>query len=268
VRRVIPILGVMGASLLTACSALHRDQVQFARLGDCPAKAATALGLEPPKGGALIKTHALECALDDLRADDKPTVPSSRLGSQLCLLLAARQADPLQREQLASEGVRFAEKALALGGDRDPEVHYYLAANLGLVARENVAVAMDNLPRLENEMQRAVALNPDIDDGGPLRLLGMLYLKAPPWPAGIGDGDKALDLLGQAVRNHPTHPLNHLFYAEAIWDMEGEEAGDKVRTQIATGKRLLDLGNWGYNREPWGKEFAAVQGAIDGAGGL
>jgi hypothetical protein len=125
---------------------------------------------------------------------------------------------------------------------------------------------MDNLPRLESEMQRAYALNPDIDDGGPLRLLGMLYLKAPPWPAGIGDGDKALDLLGTAVRKHPTHPLNHLFYAEAIWEVEGDEAGNRVKTQIAAGKRLLDQGNWGYQREPWQQEFAVVQQEINGAG--
>lgn len=265
-RGLIPICAAACLALSTACSTLRRDQVKFVRLGDCPADAVAALGAPLPKAGALNGTHALECAIDDLRGEDKPTVWSSRLGSQVCLALAARQSDPLKREQLASEGVRFAETALALGGNGDAEVHYYLAANLGLVAREHVTLAMENLPRLEQEMQRALALNPGIDDGGPLRLLGMLYLKAPLWPAGIGDGDKALDLLGRAVREHPTHPLNHLFYAAAMWDVDGDEAGDRVRKQLATGKRLLEEGGWGYNRDPWRKEYAAVQQEIDGAG--
>lgn len=264
--RVLRSVVVAGTWLLTACSMLHRDQVQFAGLGDCPAKAAGVLGVDLPKGGALIKTHTLECALDDLRTGATLTARSGRLGSQLCLLLAARQTDPLKREQLASEGVRFAEKALELGGAGDAAIHYYLAANLGLVARDHVTVAMDNLPRLESEIQRAVALNPAIDDGGPLRLLGMLYLKAPPWPAGPGDGDKALELLARAVTHYPTHPLNHLFYAEATWEVEGDDADERARNHLAIGRKLLEQGDWGYNREPWQREFAVVQQEVDAIG--
>jgi hypothetical protein len=59
------------------------------------------------------------------------------------------------------------------------------------VIRDHVTLAMENLPRL---MQRAVDLSPDIDGGGSLRLLRILYLEAPPWPTGFGDGEKALGL--------------------------------------------------------------------------
>ena len=71
------------------------------------------------------------------------------------------------------------ETALAHGGNGDGAVHYYLAANLGLAVREHLMQAMSNLGQLEDEMKQAVALNPDIDDGGALRVLGTLYLKAP-----------------------------------------------------------------------------------------
>lgn len=256
---------LVAAVVVTGCSGLHRKQVQFNRSADCPTDAAASLGDGPDRGGASIPTRALECALEELRAS--ATEPrAARLGSQLCLLLAARQADPLKREQLASEGVRFAERALAAGGDGDGAVHYYLAVNLGLVARDHVTLAMDNLPRLERELQRAVVLAPGLDDGGPLRVLGMLYLKAPPWPAGIGDGDKALDLLARAVREHPDHPLNRLFYAQAIWDVEGEDAADRARAQYADGEALLEHGAWGYNRDPWRREFALVKEEINGSG--
>jgi tetratricopeptide (TPR) repeat protein len=148
---------------------------------------------------------------------------------------------------------------LAQGGGDDGAVHYYLAANLGLAVREHITLAMENLGRLENEMKRALALSPDIDDGGPLRILGALYLKAPAWPNGIGDIDKALELLEKAVKEHPGHPLNHLFYAQALWS-EGDEATlAQVKAEFALGEKLVEEGSWGYSKEPWKKEFDEFQ---------
>ena len=145
------------------------------------------------------------------------------------------------------------------GGNSDGAVHYYLAANLGLAVREHITLAVGNLGRLESEMKQALALSPDIDDGGPLRLLGALYLKAPAWPNGIGDRDKALELLEKAVKEHPRHPLNHLFYAQALWE-EGDDASlTQVKAEFALGEKLLAEGNWGYSKEPWKKEFDAFQ---------
>ena len=68
-----------------------------------------------------------------------------------------------------------------------------------------------------------MALTPDVSSAGPYRVLGMVYLKAPPWPRGIGDGDKALELLQEAVRRSPEYPLNRIFYARALWEVEGED---------------------------------------------
>jgi hypothetical protein len=205
--------------------------------------------------GPLSDTHTLACALTVLRDTQDRVVRRTSLGSRLCLRLAEREANQEKREKLAGEGVGFAEAALAQGGDGDGAVHYYLAANLGLAVREHITLAMENLDRLESEMKRALALSPDIDDGGPLRLLGMLYLKAPAWPNGIGDRDKALELLGKAVKEHPGHPLNHLFYAQALWDEGDEDSIIQYKREFALGEKLLSEGNWGYNKEPWKKEF-------------
>ena len=193
------------------------------RLSGCPKQTAATLAAEQNQLGPLSDTHTLNCALTVLRDTQDPAVRRTALGSRLCLHLAERETNQEKREKLAAEGVDFAEAALAQGGSGDGAVHYYLAANLGLAVREHPTLAMGNLGRLENEMKQAVALSPDIDDGGPLRLLGALYLKAPAWPSGIGDRDKALELLEKAVKEHPEHPLNHLFYAQALWD-EGDEA--------------------------------------------
>jgi tetratricopeptide (TPR) repeat protein len=241
---------------LAGCAGLQRDRVQFDRLSDCPEQTAAMLAAKQSQLGPLSDTRTLACTLTVLRGTQYPAVRRTSLGSSLCLYLAEREANQGKREKLAAEGVGFAEAALAQGGGGDGAVHYYLAANLGLAVREHITLAMENLGRLEGEMKRALALSPDIDDGGPLRLLGMLYLKAPAWPNGIGDRDKALELLEKAVKEHPGHPLNHLFYAQALWDEGDEAALTPVKAEFALGEKLLAEGNWGYSKEPWKKEFA------------
>jgi tetratricopeptide (TPR) repeat protein len=241
--------------LLSGCAELHWDLVRFDRLSDCPRQSADSLVAKQSQLGPLSDTHTLECALTVLRDTRDPEVLRTSLGSRLSLHLAEREADPEKRDMLAAEGVSFAETALDQGGGDDGAVHYYLAANLGLVVREHIALALENMSRLESEMKRALALSPDIDSGGPLRLLGALYLKAPAWPDGIGDIDKALTLLEQAVKKHPEHPLNRLFYAQALWSTDDDAVLVQVEAEFALGEKLLAEGNWGARKALWQKEF-------------
>ncbi len=252
--------------LLTNCAGLQRDHVQFDRLSDCPQQTSAMLVAKQSQFSALSDSYTLTCTLAVLRANQDSMLRRTSLGSRLCLYLAERESNPEKREKLAVEGVDFAEAAVAQGGGNDGEVHYYLAANLGLAVREHITVAVQNLGRLEDEMKQAVALSPDIDDGGPLRLLGALYLKAPAWPNGVGDSDKALELLKQAVVKHPGHPLNHLFYAQALWDEDEEANLAQVKAEFARGKKLLAKGNWGYSKALWQKEFDAFQQELGDAG--
>ena len=255
--RLLPVASML--AFLVGCTELQRDHVQFDQLSDCPKQTVTTLIAKQSQLGPLSDTHTLACALTILRDTQDPAVRRTSLGSRLCLQLAERETNQEKREKLATEGVGFAEAALAQGAGDDGAVHYYLATNLGLAVREHIILATENLGRLETEMKRAVALNPGIDDGGPLRILGMLYLKAPAWPNGIGDRDKSLELLEKAVKEHPGHPLNHLFYAQALWDEDEEAVITQVKAEFALGEQLLTEGNWGYSKEPWKKEFDAFQ---------
>ncbi|QXP90398.1 TRAP transporter TatT component family protein [Methylococcus capsulatus] len=250
------------AGVLAGCGGLHRDGIPAGPSAGCPRLTAAALSAGQDALGPSSETRELECALDFLRGSDDPALRRSSLGSRICLHLAERNSDPAERARFAREGVERAEAALAQGGKDDGAVHYYLAANLGLAVRDDMTAALANLHRLEHESEAAVKLSPDFDDGGPLRLLGMLYLKAPAWPAGMGDGDKALDLLGQAVERHPGHPLNHLFYAEALWEVNGESESRRVEEEMAAGWRLLESGSWGYNKQIWEREFADLRQEI------
>ena len=255
--RLLSIVSLL--ALLTGCAGFQHDHVEIDRPSGCQKQTAASLAAEQNQLGSLSDTHTLACALSVLNDTQDKAVRRTSLGSRLSLNLAERETDPNKREQLATVGVDFAEAALAQGGNGDGAVHYYLAANLGLVVRGHPALAMGNLGRLEDEMKQAVALSPGIDGGGPLRLLGALYLKAPAWPNGIGDRDKALELLEKAVKEYPGHPLNHLFYAQALWDDGDGATQDKVKTEFSLGEKLLAEGNWGYSKEPWKKEFDEFQ---------
>ena len=262
--RRLPALAAL--ALLAGCAGLPKDHAQLD--ADCPKQTAAALLAQQSQLGPLSDTHTLACALATLRGSQDPALRRSALGSHLCLYLAERESTPERRDKLAAEGVAFAETALASGGAGDGAVHYYLAANLGLAVREHLTLAMENLGRLEGEMKRALALSPDLDDGGPLRLLGTLYLKAPAWPNGIGDRDKALELLEKAVKKFPGHPLNHLFYAQALWEDGEESAMPQVKAEFALGQKLLAEGSWGYSKAPWQKEFDEFQQEIGESGAV
>lgn len=244
--------------MLTGCASLPEKIVRFQGLADCPAETPASLLARQRQLGPASSTHTLQCALTVARESRDPELLRSALPSRLALHLAERNPNSQQKEALANEGVSLAERALAQGGGG--AAHYYLAANLGLAIHDHPLQAADNLSRLEQALEKATQLTPAIDEGGPLRLLGMLYLKAPPWPAGIGDGDKALDLLKQAAERYPAHPLNHLFYAQALWEVD--EQGAQARSALAVGREKLKTGPWGYNQAIWDQEFSKVAKAL------
>ncbi len=249
---VIPLL----ALLLSGCGALPNRIVLFGPVSGCSGISEEFLLASPDHLGPMTSTEDLQCAMKIARHSTQSTFIKSSISSQIALHLAERQPPGADREALAAEGVKLAERSLTAGGKDDAAVHYYLAANLGLAINEHPVQAAENLHRLEDELTLAVKLSKSVDQGGPLRLLGMLYLKAPPWPTGVGDGDKALALLKESVDQFGDHPLNHLFYAEALFEVDEKAA--EAQAEIKKGQVLLSEGPWGNNRVIWQKEFADV----------
>lgn len=241
---------------LTACSTLPNRIVNLGNHGDCSAISEDKLLNDSTFIGPATSTEDLQCAMTIARKATTPAFVKSSRSTEIALHLAERLQPGTDREALAAEGVSLAERALKSGAKDDAAVHYYLAANLGLAINDHPVQAAENIHRLEDELSAAARLSKSVDHGGPLRLLGMLYLKAPPWPTGIGDGDKALAYLKDAVTQHPDHPLNHLFYAEALFEVD--EKTPEAQAEIEKGKALLEQGPWGFNRVIWQKEFADV----------
>jgi len=102
---------------------------------------------------------------------------------------------------------RFPESGLAL----------YLAANLtALEAKYDPLRGLELVPTIEREALAAARLNPKLDHGGPDRLLGELYLRAPGFPVSIGDSGKAVIHYRRALAQDPNFPENRLGVVEAL----------------------------------------------------
>lgn len=120
-----------------------------------------------------------------------------------------------QRAQIANEGIRACRDAVA----RDPQsaaAHYYLAQNLGQLARTKSLGALKLVREMEKTWLRAVTLDERLDYAGPDRSLGMLYLDAPGWPTSVGSSAKSRAHLERAVQLAPDYPDNRLTLAEAL----------------------------------------------------
>jgi tetratricopeptide (TPR) repeat protein len=163
--------------------------------------------------------------------------PGQAAAAEQLYLLAAR-ADPqspesfagairaksfrLGREKNSAERGRLAQDAVAVGQlceENQPAAatcDYWLAAALGLQARERAATAHDAMSLMVDLLRRAARNGAGIDYGGPRRLLAILLLRAPGWPLGPGDPEAALPEAQSAARLAPEYPPNQLALGEAL----------------------------------------------------
>ncbi|MCU1280545.1 MAG: hypothetical protein JWM53_4091 [bacterium] len=198
----------------------------------------------PIKSGATVTSEKLpEKAADLIKyADDlyaNPDVTSAQMENALLALdkaakldpksfeaqwKAARQAvvladefydDKTKRAHFSGRGIDYAKAAIDLEPKR-VEGHYYSGESLGLSATGKTIGAKFMVPSVRDAAKKALALDSCYDRGGPPRLLGSLYAEAPPWPASIGDPDKGVELLQQALKCGPDWPLNNLLLGNAL----------------------------------------------------
>ncbi|MCU0665366.1 MAG: hypothetical protein MUC50_23950, partial [Myxococcota bacterium] len=132
--------------------------------------------------------------------------------AKACFLLAELEPGQERRSAWLEKGQISAQRAVRARPDR-VEGTYYLAVIIGRQAEELGLSALPRVRRVEELGLKAMALDPKFENAGPYRLLAMVYAKAPPWPASIGDTDRALELAQQGVKV-VDYPLNHYILAE------------------------------------------------------
>ena len=140
---------------------------------------------------------------------------------------------------------------------KDARAQYTLALNVGLETQnQNPKDALLNVAWILSALDAAAALDQDLDDGGPLRVTGLLYLRTPAWPTSIGDTEKALDTLHDVATRYPAHPMNHLALAEAqIADGSYEEA----LAEVEAARKAIDPAKQHWRAERYTKDAAALE---------
>jgi hypothetical protein len=123
--------------------------------------------------------------------------------------------DPVARKDQVDRALQAAQ--LCARAERaDARCDYWLALALGLQARERPATAKDAVGRMVEALRRVIAVDPDLDQASPHRVLALVLLRAPGWPLGPGDGEAGLAEAREAAARFPDHPPNQLALAEGL----------------------------------------------------
>ena len=152
---------------------------------------------------------------------------------------------------LANRGYNYAKAAENLDANR-PEYAFLTGAFLGYLARESPLTHAGSIKEIHDEIERAAKADPGYEDGAPLRALGMLLVKSPAWPVGVGDADTGINYLKDAVKTFPAYPANHLYLAEAYLDTGRTK--DAI-SALAKTQESLSSGTWGVPGHVWSKQL-------------
>jgi tetratricopeptide (TPR) repeat protein len=200
------------------------------------------------------KVYALRLAVQANFLDKKSKTSALVLSRVAFLVADSIDGDEDKIKKTAEIGVKAAR---SVGIDQsNPESCYYFALNQGLLVQMKGLFALGKLPEIHEALKIAQKAE-SLDSGGPMRVLGMMYLKAPAWPSGIGDLDKSLELLEQATKKYPEQPQNFIFYAEALIQ---DDNRDKALQVLDIAEKLSVPEIWGlYYSKKWRTEIDALK---------
>jgi tetratricopeptide (TPR) repeat protein len=160
-----------------------------------------------------------------------------------------------EREGLANEGIAACRRLITRTPTSAPG-HYYLAMNLGQLARTRTLGALRIVDEMEREFQAARALDAKFDHAGPERNLGLLYFEAPGWPASIGNKRKAREHLQRAVEISGDFPENRLCLAEACLKWKDNRGAQK---ELRALERILPAARTELTGEAWERSWLEWQ---------
>ena len=198
-------------------------------------------------------------------ARDNVATNSGDFKAQLKLAIAAfdfaefAKSDD-QREEIANVGIAASRKTVGLD-PKSAAAHYYLALNLGQLARTKMLGALKLINEMVPEFKRSIELDQKFDYGGALRALGVLYNETPGWS--IGSKTKARANMEKALELAPNYPDNYLTYMEALLKWKDRET---LETKMAAYGELLPKAKkefsgkeWEWEWTDWDKRWAALQ---------
>ncbi len=180
--------------------------------------------------------------LEAMRAEGAP-VEAFLGAARATAWLVEHEDDAELRQALAVEGVQIGQHCVRLYPSV-PECTYRLALAVGQQARERPSTAIDGLGVMVELLEEVIAAAPDLDFAGGDRVLALVLLRAPGWPAGPGDPESGLTHAMAAVSGFPDYPTNQLAVAEALLENgrrdDGRQAFERAAELARTG---IDAGD-------------------------
>jgi tetratricopeptide (TPR) repeat protein len=183
-------------------------------------------------GGSAEMEIAL-VALEKAVALDPKSYEAAWKAARACAWLADDWwDDKTKRAYFSATGREYAKAAIAAKAN-GVEGYYYGGINNGAQATTRIVSGKFMVPSIRDAWKRAMQIDAAFDHGGPPRVLGSLYAQAPPWPASIGDPEKGVKLLQQAVELGPDYPQNALLLGDALMaDERYEDARQQYRNVL------------------------------------
>jgi tetratricopeptide (TPR) repeat protein len=147
--------------------------------------------------------------------------------------LADRVSAGLRLEANEPETIRAELEATDVSSSDVARLYFWAAINWGAWSRDVgllEAVRQGVANRLYRYTRVTIALEPDYDDGGALRLLGRLHAELPrvPFVSGWVDRDRALPLIERAYAVAPENPGNRLLLGLTLLDLAPERREEAV----------------------------------------
>jgi hypothetical protein len=182
-----------------------------------------------------------------------------------CFDLAEFATNRTERAALATQGIAACRLSLARQSN-SAAAHFYLAMNLGQLARTKTLGALSLVDEMETEFLRAGELDPLFWYAGPDRNVGQLYRDAPAIGS-VGSRSKARKHLSRAVELVPDYPENRLCLIESLlkWsDRNGARRELKLlETLWLTAKTNLTGDIWAPAWVDWEARLAVLKRKLD-----
>jgi hypothetical protein len=187
---------------------------------------------------------------------------AARRFGQACFNWAEFATNSTQRAALAEEGIAASRQAIAQA-PTNGAAFYALGLNLGQLARTRTLGAIKLVSQMEKAFLQAIALDAKFDYAGPYRLLGLLYQKAPGWPASIGSKKKARLHLQKAAELAPDYADNWLCLLEAGLEWDDQVAVRKwlpqAEASMSAAKTKFTGEDWQWTRQDWDERWRKIQ---------
>jgi tetratricopeptide (TPR) repeat protein len=146
-------------------------------------------------------------------------------------LLADRIGSGVRLEEMEPEAIRVRLEAKDIVPSDVARLYFWSAISWGAWSQDVgllEAVRQGVANRLYRYTELTIALEPDYDEGGALRLLGRLHAELPrvPFVSGWVDRDQALPLIERAYTLAPANPGNRLLLALTLLDLAPERRAE------------------------------------------